>query len=49
MNAVDIIILSVLAAAVAAAVAFIIKRRKNGKCCSCGCDNCNLNCHKKQK
>lgn len=39
MNAVDIILLVVIAGAVCAAAAKLIRNRKKGRC-SCGCEGC---------
>ena len=47
MSVSDIIILTALSAAVIAAVAVIINRRRKGKC-SCGCENCAYKCKKRQ-
>ena len=47
MNLVDILIICAIAAAVIAAIVFIIIRKRKGKSCSCSCDNCPYPCHKK--
>ena len=49
MGLYDYILLFIVAACLAAAVIFIIKRKKAGKNFCCGsCDSCGLNCRKKQ-
>ncbi|MBR0136635.1 MAG: FeoB-associated Cys-rich membrane protein [Clostridia bacterium] len=47
MNLSDILIAAAIAAIVGAAVAVIIRNRKNGSC-SCGCEGCSKACRKKK-
>ena len=49
VNPVEIIIISLLCAAVIAAVAAIIIRKRKGKGCSCGCEHCKYSCPTRQK
>ena len=44
MNTVDIILIILLAAAVFFAARKVIKDKKSGKSCSCGCSGCNKDC-----
>lgn len=44
MNAADIILILIIAAVVFLAVRKVIKDRKNGKSCSCGCSGCSADC-----
>ena len=46
VNPVEIIIISLLCAAVIAAIAAIIIRKRKGKGCSCGCESCPHKCDK---
>ena len=46
VNPVEIIIISLLCAAVIAAIAVIIIRKRKGKGCSCGCESCPHKCDK---
>lgn len=46
MNLADILIICSIAAAVIAAVVFIVLRKRKGKSCSCSCENCPYPCHK---
>lgn len=48
MSIIEIILTVVIAAAVVAAVIGIIRRKKNGKGCSCGCENCSMPCRYKK-
>ena len=47
MNLADMIIIGLIAAAVAAAVILIIRNKRRGKGCSCGCEGCPHPCNKK--
>lgn len=49
MGLYDYILIFIIAVCLAAAVIFIIRRKKSGKNFCCGrCDSCGLNCRKKQ-
>ncbi len=47
MTVSDYIVISVIAALAALAVVWIIRRRRKGKDCSCGCESCPYPCQKK--
>lgn len=49
MNLLEIILTVVIAAAVIVALVAIIRRKKNGKGCSCGCEGCTAPCQYKNK
>ncbi len=49
MNMVEILLAAALVTAVVLAVVCVIRRRKNSKGCSCGCENCAFPCEKKKK
>ena len=49
MNAVDIVIIVALGAAVALIVRRMVRNRRQGKGgCSCGCSGCTMNCSRKK-
>ena len=48
MNTADIIIILILAVVIGLAVRRYIKQLRSGGC-SCGCENCNMPCAKKDK
>lgn len=47
----DVIVLSVLSAVVAAVIVSMLKNRRNGNRCSCGCTSCEKRflCHPEEK
>ncbi len=49
MNAADIVLILLIAAAVIGAVVHIVRRKRQGKGCGCGCAGCSGNCTSMQK
>lgn len=49
MNLISILILCAVLIAVIAAIIGMVARKRNGKSCSCSCDNCPYPCHKHKK
>ena len=47
MNIADIVIILIVALLVFLALRSIIKRKKSGNACSCGCGGCTKNCTEK--
>ncbi|MBQ1658337.1 MAG: FeoB-associated Cys-rich membrane protein [Clostridia bacterium] len=49
MNAADIVLTVLIAAALILCIISMIRRHKKGKGCSCGCSCCNADCQYRKK